>query len=98
MRKKQEKTREEKAAETYFPMRQSDIKLTVEKPYKKPLTEFWEIIEQVPGSEVKNKVAKKPYKKRSPRKSSSSKKSPKAGRQEKVTGKKKTDILTYIIQ
>jgi DNA topoisomerase-1 len=37
MRKKQEKSKEQKTAENFFPMDPSDAKLTIEKAYKKPL-------------------------------------------------------------
>jgi DNA topoisomerase-1 len=69
MRKKPEKSKEQKLAENFFPMDPSDVKLTVEKPYKQPLNVE---IETVP-KERKKRVVKKKTKKYS--KKTSSKKS-----------------------
>ena len=38
MRKKPEKSKEQKIAENFFPMNPTDAKITTEKPYKRPLS------------------------------------------------------------
>lgn len=67
-RKKQESTKEEKAAESYFPLDESDVKRSVEKKIKKPEREDLEKIENLSlikpqkkkrKSRVKKTVSKK---------------------------------------
>jgi DNA topoisomerase I len=74
MRKKREKTREEKAAEGYFPVNATDFKYTIEKPYKKPQTESQEIILKKTKRPRKIKAPRKNTKKSFPKKGKVSRK------------------------
>ena len=70
MKKKQKKSKEEKVAENYFPVDESDLKHTIEKPYKKPKISEIETIEK----SVKTKKTRKKPTKRKTRKKISKKK------------------------
>ena len=66
--KKQDKTREEKIAENYFPVDESNVKGAVEKAYKKPDLKSLETIEKPAKSSNKKTTRKKTTKKRETKK------------------------------
>ncbi len=63
IRKRIEKTKEEKVAENYFPVDESDLKHTVEKEYKKPDPKSLETIEKPANKKRKTTKRKKAGKK-----------------------------------
>ncbi len=67
MKKKRKKSKEEKVAENYFPVDESDLKYTIEKPYKKPKISEIETIEK-PKKARKKTTKRKTSKKTTKRK------------------------------